>query len=446
MNHYRIVGIFLTIILPFQTLFAQVSPVVKTEIEKQIQAKEAEIKRLEAQIQEYQVQAETYSGQAKNLNQEVGKLRSTEKILETSLSTTQTKIQKTNYSLTRNISEIQGLTENISDNRDAIADSLRRINVNDGRPAIQLFLTQGTLSDFLQDYQHLAALQNNLRGTINIMRDRSLKLAYAQQDLVKSKSELQSLSGELSDKEKIISDQRKEKDTILKETKSKESEYQKLVAQLKQQQQQIEADVREYESKLKFVINPQSLPTASTANLAWPIDNPVITQRFGKTVDARRLYTSGSHSGVDFRAEVGTPVYSVYDGTVEGTGDTDKTCNKASFGKWIFIRHTNGLSTAYGHLSLIKVSAGQVVNKGDLIGYSGNTGHSTGPHLHLTVYASNGVNGEEGARITERASTGCTGKVYRMPLAPTNAYLDPMVYLPKTGFTSKTGKSSDSSI
>jgi murein DD-endopeptidase MepM/ murein hydrolase activator NlpD len=157
----------------------------------------------------------------------------------------------------------------------------------------------------------------------------------------------------------------------------------------------------------------------------------LITQRFGKTVDARRLYVSGSHSGVDFRAAVGTPVYAAAAGTVEGVGDTDTTCPKASFGKWVFIRHTNGLATAYGHLSLIKATEGQKVAKGDLIGYSGNTGHSTAPHLHLTVYASNGVDGQEGARVTERASASCKGKVYRMPIAPTNAYLDPLLYLPK---------------
>lgn len=165
----------------------------------------------------------------------------------------------------------------------------------------------------------------------------------------------------------------------------------------------------------------------------------------GKTVDAKRLYVSGSHSGIDFRAAVGTPVYAVADGIVEGVGDTDKTCPRASFGKWVFIRHTNGLSTAYGHLSLIKTTQGQTVKRGDLIAYSGNTGHSTGPHLHLTVYASNGVDGEEGARIAQRPSTGCSGKTYTMPLAPTNAYLDPLVYLPSSGGIFKDGSAISSS-
>ena len=172
----------------------------------------------------------------------------------------------------------------------------------------------------------------------------------------------------------------------------------------------------------------------------------MITQRFGKTVDAKRLYVTGSHSGVDFRATIGTPVYAVADGTVQGVGNTDLTCPRASFGKWVFIVHNNGLATAYGHLSLIKAHQGEVVKAGDLIGYSGKTGHATGPHLHITVFAANGINGEEGARVAERPSAACKGKNYTMPIAPTSAYLDPLLYFPHAGSSMfKDGSGEDSS-
>lgn len=61
---------------------------------------------------------------------------------------------------------------------------------------------------------------------------------------------------------------------------------------------------------------------------------------------------------LDFRAPIGTSVRSVADGVVVGTGDTDIYCKGASFGKWILIKHNNGLSTAYGHLSVISTKTG----------------------------------------------------------------------------------------
>ena len=161
-------------------------------------------------------------------------------------------------------------------------------------------------------------------------------------------------------------------------------------------------------------------------------ETSLITQRFGKTVSSERLYVSGSHSGNDFRAAVGTPVYAVAEGIVKGVGDTDQQCPRASFGKWVFIEHTNGLSTTSAHLSAQKVIEGQTIKKGDIIAYSGNTGRSTAPHLHLTTYATKGIDGGEGARVTTRPSAACPGSDYRMPLAPTAAYLDPLSFLPAT--------------
>jgi murein DD-endopeptidase MepM/ murein hydrolase activator NlpD len=86
------------------------------------------------------------------------------------------------------------------------------------------------------------------------------------------------------------------------------------------------------------------------------------------------------------------------------------------------VKHTNGLSTLYAHLSVIKVSPGQQVTTGETLGYSGNTGYSTGPHLHFTVYASQGV------KIMSRKSAACGG-TYTMPIADLKAYLNPMSFL-----------------
>ncbi|MFK0169689.1 M23 family metallopeptidase [Streptomyces sp. NPDC090306] len=89
------------------------------------------------------------------------------------------------------------------------------------------------------------------------------------------------------------------------------------------------------------------------------------------------LWSSGAHTGVDFHAASGTSVHAVGSGTVVQTGWG------GAYGNQIVIRMSDGMYTQYGHLSSIGVSVGQKVTPGDVIGLSGATGNTTGPHLHF---------------------------------------------------------------
>jgi murein DD-endopeptidase MepM/ murein hydrolase activator NlpD len=402
------------------------------DIQKSIDAKNAEIQALQQEVNQYQNQVSEIKNQANSLQGTLKVIGNNQKQLQNNLSLTSKKTQKTELTIVQNQQEIGNLGRGISKNTQAISQNIRSLNQSDSRSVLELLASTKSVSEFIQDIDQMLDVQSSLQGHVDSMQLAKKNLERAQQSLDTRKQELQILAAQLKDQKKIVDVQANEKTQLLIETKNKESEYQKLLNDRKKQIEALTAEIFDYESKLKFTLNVKSLPKIGSGALSWPVENVTITQRFGKTVDARRLYVSGSHSGVDFRAAVGTPIYAAGDGIVEGIGDTDKTCPKASFGKWVFIRHTNGLATAYGHLSLIKAYEGQKVQAGDLIAYSGNTGHSTGPHLHLTVYASNGVDGEDGARVAERPSASCKGKNYRMPIAPTNAYLDPLLYLPKT--------------
>ena len=85
------------------------------------------------------------------------------------------------------------------------------------------------------------------------------------------------------------------------------------------------------------------------------------------------------HNGVDLAAATGTPVYATADGLV------GKALYFGSYGNYVQLEHGGDLETRYGHLSSYTVHAGDMVHKGDLIGYVGTTGRSTGPHLHYEV-------------------------------------------------------------
>ena len=90
--------------------------------------------------------------------------------------------------------------------------------------------------------------------------------------------------------------------------------------------------------------------------------------------------TARWHYGQDFEVPYGTEVYATGDGTVAESG-----WNSGGFGNYVIIDHDYGLQTTYGHLSNIRVSKGMSVKRGDLIGLSGSTGTSTGPHLHYQI-------------------------------------------------------------
>ncbi len=87
------------------------------------------------------------------------------------------------------------------------------------------------------------------------------------------------------------------------------------------------------------------------------------------------------HNGIDFKANIGTPVYATADGAVEYAGHH----KSSGFGKLVILQHALGFKTYYAHLSAVKVKSGSFVSKGQLIGLSGNSGISTGPHLHYEV-------------------------------------------------------------
>ena len=100
---------------------------------------------------------------------------------------------------------------------------------------------------------------------------------------------------------------------------------------------------------------------------------------FGYRIDPY-LKTRRKHTGVDFSLEVGNPVHATGDGKIKYTKSS-----LSGYGKQVHIDHDFGFQTKYGHLDKILVKKGQWVKRGDLIGYSGNSGKSTAPHLHYEV-------------------------------------------------------------
>ena len=153
----------------------------------------------------------------------------------------------------------------------------------------------------------------------------------------------------------------------------------------------------EYKSKIDEIksmstVQKESFKTISERSLEWrreidhfPGISPVnVKFRLGDGYKWRAIHpvlgTARMHNGQDFEVPYGTEVYATGDGTIVESG-----WNSGGFGNCIVIDHGYGFQTVYGHLSDIRVTKGQNVKRGDLIGISGSTGLSSGPHLHYQV-------------------------------------------------------------
>ena len=111
-----------------------------------------------------------------------------------------------------------------------------------------------------------------------------------------------------------------------------------------------------------------------------PIAYKGVTSNFGYRIHPT-LNSKELHRGIDMRAEMNTPVYATADGIVEWAG----VHNRSGFGKLVILQHNYGFRAYYGHLNKIVIKSGKFVKKGDLIAYTGNSGMSSGPHLHYEI-------------------------------------------------------------
>jgi murein DD-endopeptidase MepM/ murein hydrolase activator NlpD len=391
------------------------------ELRAGINSHTQKIQALEREIAEYQKSLAATSQETKTLKGELARIDTERKKLAADISLTENKIEQTELNLERLGIEIGDKDESISDHQSAVRASLRKLREMDQESLLEVLLAENSFSRFVVAEEQLNRLQANANEQIATLRDLRVELTDRQTETTAEQRRLVTLNTKLADQKKIVDQNRKEKDTLLAETENTEANYRKLLASRQAQKEAFERELFAFESQLRIAIDQSKLPARGSKALSWPLDSIFVTQQFGKTADSGRLYASGTHNGVDFRAPIGTPVKAAAEGVITATGNTDEQSGCYSYGRWVLMEHPNGLSTLYAHLSLTKVVPGQNVARGELIAYSGNTGYSTGPHLHLTAFAT------EGVRV-QKYTNSINCKNVTIPIADPKAYLDPMSY------------------
>ena len=403
------------------------------EIRSEIQKHGAQIEALNKEIATYEKQLSVVGAQRQTLQNTLDQLNLQRKKLVAQIDVTKSRVRTLQL-------EIQSLGEDIGDKESSIkveeagiAQTLRRLHVADRQSLVVGVLASEELTDVWTDMDASQSIHTALQANIE-------ELSKQKESLTETKNATEEKRAALvKEQKKLVGEQgsldatRRAQNELLEQTKSQESTYQQILRDKQAAKASFEAALSDLNAQYQRAVDPSSIPAAGKGILRWPLDNVQVTQYFGNTAFARSgAYNGNGHNGVDFRAAVGTPLKAALSGTVIGAGDTGDPNNGGvkgcySFGKWVMIRHANGLSTMYAHLSQINVARGQSVSTGAIIGYSGATGYATGPHLHFGVYLSEVTEIVKLSQATNRVSA-CANATMPVP-RNLSGYLNPIDYL-----------------
>ena len=428
-NLSKICVVLIIITITFTYFVAPIFGATSSQLKQQIEARNAQIAEIEKEIKALGKDIAVTSQERLTLENKLRQIEQERQHLLKELDLTATKIERTDLTINSLNDEISDKQKRINLQKKNIGNIIRRLHEQDQYSIIELLVTEEQLSDVWQEIDALLTLQDSSRRHIRQLQGLQVELRGNIEEKEEQKDELESLKQEIESQKKIVEINKQEQAELVSITKNKEESYQALLRQKQAQRAAFEAEIREYESQLEFLSNPNALPARGSAPLSWPLDAIVVTQLFGAKTGPHRTYANG-HSGTDFRARTPVKLYAMADGVVMGTGNTDTACRGVSFGKWITIEHDNNLVSTSAHLSVINVKKGQRVKRGQVIGYTGNTGRSTAPHLHISLYAGLDANGKNPVDVGAKPSRSCSGAILTQPTAPIDAYLDVLDYLP----------------
>ncbi len=378
----RFLKVFLVSILILISLTGIASGATPEELRQAIENKNKELQKVAGEIKQTQEQLEKIEEEKRTLNRDIKGIDYNINQLNLGIRSSEINIEKLQLELEL-LQDKRVETESTIDiQKEGIAEVLREIQQKDNVSLMHVLLKGNSLADSLFEIQNLQDLQSNLSLNVSSLTQLHTDL---QQNIVETsdtKTTLEIENANFKNRKTIAAEKKTEKKTLLTTTKNIESVYQKQLSELESRQEGIGKEIGELEDSLRASFDTNVLPFKRSGILAYPVLDTLVTQQYGATAFAQRAYKTKFHNGVDFKAPIGTPIIAADNGTVMDIGNN----GRVQYGKYVLIKHDNNLATLYAHLSKHNVSKGDNVKVGQVIGYSGNTGYSTGPHLHFTVY------------------------------------------------------------
>ncbi len=357
-------------------------PAVK-ELNQQIDAQRSKIDEISKKIDEYRKNIRVVQGQQSTLKNQMSLIDNTIAKTNLDISGKEAEIKGTELEIEKIKLEIKERELLISRDKEKLGAFIRLLSRYDDRSYLSVLLANDSFSEFFDQVKYTESIRTDLQKTLNRVQELVEKLQAQQVEVEKKKQQLDELLERLNEEKVQLDAQKGEKQYLIAETKQSESKFQALIRDLQKEQAAANSAATNLERRLREQLKKkggdEKFNSLGDAALGWPITSRRITAHFHDS-DYPFRKTIGEHSGTDFGIPVGTPIYAAEAGYVAKAAVGTKW-----YGNYIQIIHSNNLSTLYAHMSSLSVGADQYVSKGQIIGYSGNTGFSSGPHLHFEV-------------------------------------------------------------
>ena len=401
-----VMAVIMLLSLILSLIPTKVNAASSSEIKKQIAQLKEDKKELEAQMKDVQKQTEENED-------EIAGLVEQKDAIDQEIFLLYEQIENINQQLSAYallIADKQDELDEAQDHLSALSEKNRariRAMEEDGEVSYWSVLFKANdFSDFLDRLSMVKEIAASDRRRLEEMDKAAAEVAVAKTALAEEKDELELVKDEMDAAQVILDEKRAEADAVLAELVQRGFELEDLYAEMEAQEEEFLEEIAQKEKEYNeakrqewiqymstYVTQPPATQpgssggssggsssggTVSSSGWLRPCAYRCVSSPFGNR-DAPTAGASTNHQGIDLSAPEGTPIYASRTGVV-----TAATFGKSA-GYYVSINHGDGFSSIYMHMTRYVVSKGQAVSAGQVIGYVGSTGVSTGPHLHFGI-------------------------------------------------------------
>lgn len=390
-----VISLILAAVLIFGVLPCPAAAASSKEIQKQIDGLKSKKAELQKEIDAIQRSYDANYGEMEALVAEKNTIDQEMTLISSKIEATNEEISAYSQLIADTQEELEDAQEKLRDLSEAHRERVRVMEEEGKLSYWEVLFQANSFTDLLDRLNMIEEINAADRRRIEQMRIAADIVNATQMNLANEKKALEDVRAELDREEAVLAEKSLQYYDLLYELEQKAEAFAVLIAESEILQEELMAEIAAKEKDLKEAKYDEYLAKLALqgdnppSNASWttPVSGYRLTSAFGMRKHPV-LKVTRMHNGIDMACPAGTPIYATRAGTVT------RTAYQASgAGNYVSINHLDGFSSIYMHMTHYVVSQGQTVSQGQLIGYVGNTGISTGDHLHFGIsYAGTYVN------------------------------------------------------